>query len=221
MALNIPFAGPTARFAGRTTVINLTDQLNYNTGIRSSGCLLFFGSESLACGMEIIVRPARPADAEMIAILSRQTFYDTFAEFNTKEDMDKFMKESFSMEMLIKEVPAPEHVFLVAQSGDQLEGYAKLSYSKNPPELGDAAAIEIGRLYAAQHTIGKGVGRALMQACLTVAAENKKQLIWLGVWEHNQRAISFYQKFGFEKFGEHDFVLGNDVQRDWLMKRKI
>jgi len=60
-----------------------------------------------------------------------------------------------------------------------------------------------------------------MEHCIKLAAEKNKELIWLGVWERNQRAISFYQKFGFEKFGEHDFVLGNDVQTDWLMKKML
>ena len=171
--------------------------------------------------MSIIIRYATAADAENIARLSRQTFYDTFAAFNTKEDMDKFMNESFSMQKLMTEAGAPENIFLAAFIDDELVGYAKLSESKNPMELEDAEAIEIGRIYAVQKTIGLGVGKALMQACIGIAKEKNKQLIWLGVWERNQRAISFYSKFGFEKFGEHDFVLGNDVQTDWLMKKII
>lgn len=171
--------------------------------------------------MSIQIRYAAAADAEKIAALSRQTFYDTFAAFNTREDMEKFMSESFSMEALMNEVSAAGNIFLVALMEGALVGYAKMLLSANPPELGNANAIEIGRIYAAQETIGKGVGKALMQQCLQVAAEKGKTLVWLGVWEHNQRAIDFYTKFGFEKFGEHDFVLGNDVQTDWLMKKKV
>jgi diamine N-acetyltransferase len=171
--------------------------------------------------MQITIHNATPSDAENIAVLSRQTFYDTFAAVNTKEDMDKFMNESFSMKALINEVNAAENIFITAFMEEELVGYAKLTESKNPPELEDVNAIEIGRIYAAQKTIGFGVGKALMEKCIQLATENNKQLIWLGVWEHNQRAISFYHKFGFEKFGEHEFVLGNDVQTDWLMKRTI
>ncbi len=171
--------------------------------------------------MGITIKYATTADAENIALLSRKTFYDTFAEFNTKEDMDKFMNESFSMEALVKEISMPEHVFLAAFMNDELVGYAKLTASANPPELGDTEAIEIGRIYADQKTIGRGVGKALMEKCLSLAREKNKQCVWLGVWEHNQRAISFYTKFGFEKFGEHDFILGNDVQTDWLMKKAV
>ncbi len=185
------------------------------------GCLFYFTADSVACSMSIQIKYAAAADAEKIAVLSRQTFYDTFAASNTKDDMDKFMNESFSMEALVNEVTAPGNIFLVALMEGELVGYAKLVLSVNPPELGDAAAIEIGRIYAAQKTIGKGVGKALMQQCLQVAEEKAKELVWLGVWEHNQRAIDFYTKFGFEKFGEHNFLLGNDVQTDWLMKREL
>jgi ribosomal protein S18 acetylase RimI-like enzyme len=60
-----------------------------------------------------------------------------------------------------------------------------------------------------------------MQRCIEIAKEMHREIIWLGVWEHNQQAINFYTKWGFEKFGEHDFVLGNDVQTDWLMKKDL
>ena len=171
--------------------------------------------------MAIIIRRATTADAENIAVVSRQTFYDTFAEFNSKEDMDKFMNESFSMTALINEVSLAKNIFLIAFIDEEVVGYAKLSESRNPPGLGNANAIEIARIYAVKKTIGQGVGKALMEQCIRVAAEKNKQLIWLGVWEHNLRAISFYNKFGFEKFGEHNFVLGNDVQTDWLMKKIV
>ena len=67
----------------------------------------------------------------------------------------------------------------------------------------------------------KGVGPALMQACMDIAKELKKSVIWLGVWEKNSRAIAFYQKWGFEKFGEHIFPIGDDPQTDWLMKKAM
>jgi len=106
--------------------------------------------------MSIIIRYATAADAENIAVLSRQTFYDTFASFNSGEDMDKFMNESFSLQLLMAEVSDPINVFFTAFMDDELAGYAKLTESKNPPELEDANAIEIGRIYAAQKTIGQG-----------------------------------------------------------------
>ena len=46
----------------------------------------------------LTIREATRKDAELIADLSRQTFYETFAPDNRKEDMDQFMNEVFSKE---------------------------------------------------------------------------------------------------------------------------
>ena len=164
---------------------------------------------------EIIIKQATRKDAALIADVSRKAFYDTFAAYNTAEDMDKFMTEQFSRQKLMDEVEAEGNIFLLAYSNEEVAGYARLCES---PDLIDKKAIEIARIYAVQDSIGKGVGSALMQHCIGIAKERGKQVIWLGVWEKNQRAIDFYIKWGFEKFGEHPFMLGNDAQTDWLMK---
>ena len=140
---------------------------------------------------------------------------------NTPENMDKFMNEQFTRENLIKEVGAEHNIFLVAELEGETVGYARLREVPNPAELDDLAAIELARIYSVQSRIGKGVGSALLERCIEVAAGQKKQVIWLGVWEKNQHAISFYERWGFEKFSEHEFILGDDVQTDWLMKKVI
>jgi ribosomal protein S18 acetylase RimI-like enzyme len=135
--------------------------------------------------------------------------------------MDKFMNEQFTRDNLIKEVGAEHNIFLVAEVEGETVGYARLREVPNPAELDDLAAIELARIYSVQSRIGKGVGSALLERCIEVAAGQKKQVIWLGVWEKNQHAISFYERWGFEKFSEHEFILGDDVQTDWLMKKVI
>lgn len=170
---------------------------------------------------EVFIRYASAEDAQVIAALSRETFYNTFSSQNTAEDMEKFMSEQFSTERLVAQVGAPGNIFLLAYVDDQLAGYVRMLEGFPPADLQDLPTIEIARIYAVQDAIGKGVGKALMQRCIDIATERKKRSIWLGVWEKNERAIAFYAKWGFEKFGEHDFVLGNDVQRDWMMRKMI
>ena len=43
--------------------------------------------------------------------------------------------------------------------------------------------------------------------------------MWLGVWQRNPRAVRFYEKCGFRRVAEATFVLGTDVQTDWVMAR--
>jgi ribosomal protein S18 acetylase RimI-like enzyme len=167
----------------------------------------------------ITIRFATTADAELIADMSRQTFYETFAASNTKENMDMFMNQTFTKEALMKEVGTPGSIFFLAYDGDEPVGYVRMCQSADSPEL--VNAIEIARIYATTNAIGKGVGKVLMQQCIAIALEKKKDAIWLGVWQHNQRAIEFYTKWGFEKFGTHVFMLGTDAQTDWLMKKSL
>lgn len=170
--------------------------------------------------MKLFIRHASPSDAALIADISRQSFYDTFAPDNTKEDMDKFLAEQFTRGALMMEVGMKEHVFLLAYVDDSIAGYAKLSNRKRPLEIKEEA-IEIARIYVLKDFIGKGVGKLLMDAAIGEAVKMEKEVVWLCVWEKNKRAIDFYTYRGFEKFGECDFILGDDVQRDWMMKKAL
>ena len=171
--------------------------------------------------MDLTVRYATNNDATLIADISRQTFYETFAAENRKEDMDKFLREQFTKGKLIMEVGNMENIFLLVYSGDDVAGYAKLREAKQPEKLKNVKTMEIARIYAMPNMIGKGVGNLLMKTSISIAKEKGKEVIWLGVWEKNIRAIDFYKKWGFEKFDVSDFLLGDDLQCDWLMKKKI
>ena len=166
--------------------------------------------------MTVTIREALPQDAMLIADLSRKTFYDTFAAQNTKENMDKFMQEQFTHAALVAEVGAPGNLFLLLCVDKAPAGYACLREHANATDR-----MELARIYVVREFIGNGVGRSLMQACLDAAIAKNKKAMWLGVWEKNERAIRFYKAWGFEKRGEHCFLLGNDVQRDWTMEKTL
>jgi len=168
----------------------------------------------------IQIKIATTNDAELIADISRETFYESFAEFNTQADMDKFLAEQFSKKTLMEQVGETGNTFLLAYVDSYPAGYLFLK-DTTEAALHTANAIEISRIYSRTLFIGKGIGKALMEAAIVQGRSMSKDCIWLGVWEHNHRAIDFYTKFGFSKFSEHDFVLGNDVQRDWLMNLQL
>ena len=169
----------------------------------------------------ITIREATKADAALIADMSRQTFYDSFAAVNTGENLNKFFNEQFTRESLMQEVGAEKNIFLLAYDNYIPVGYVRMRENNNPPALGTDRAIEIARIYAINSHIGKGIGTMLMQRCIDIALERNYYTLWLGVWEYNQRAIDFYTRWGFKKFSDHDFILGDDVQKDWLMKKQL
>jgi RimJ/RimL family protein N-acetyltransferase len=85
----------------------------------------------------------------------------------------------------------------------------------------DVNAVEIERIYVLQAYHGKKVGQLLYEKAMEVSVEVNAGYVWLGVWEENQRAISFYKKNGFIEFDKHIFKLGDDEQTDVMMKKKL
>lgn len=170
---------------------------------------------------QIEIRLATTADAELIANMSQESFLATFGPQNKEHDIEKFMANQFSKEILIAEVGALDNIFLLAYLGEEPAGYVKLKENSSEAGLAAEQPFEIARFYAAPTMIGKGIGKAMMQYCIELAKKKGNDFIWLGVWEKNQRAIDFYTSFSFEKFGEHGFLLGDDLQNDWVMRREV
>ncbi len=169
----------------------------------------------------ITIRRATAADAELLTQLGRQTFADSFASFNTPQNMTAYLAASFSLEKQAAELAEPGSAFLIAQVGETPVGYARLLAGSPEECVQGPGPIELVRIYAVKAWIGQGVGAALMQACLDEAARQGYRTIWLGVWENNPRAIAFYEKWGFTKVGTHNFQLGDETQTDWIMERQI
>lgn len=59
---------------------------------------------------------------------------------------------------------------------------------------------ELGMLIDQQWR-GRGIGSALMEACIAWASEHGAHKVILEVWPHNRTALGLYRKFGFEEEG--------------------
>lgn len=153
--------------------------------------------------------------------ISRQTFYEAFSAVNTEDDMAMYLEHSLSIEKLSAELSNENTEFYFAQLNEQIIGYLKFNVGEAQTDLQDEQALEIERIYLLIKYAGMGVGQLLMEKAYQVAQIKNVKYIWLGVWEHNTRAIQFYKRNGFSEFGSHMFKLGNDDQRDILMKRQL
>lgn len=169
----------------------------------------------------IEIRSVLPGDMAQLQQISRQTFEETFAAFNSPEDMAKYLTESFSVAKLTAEHSNPDSAFYFATLDEQVIGYLKLNFGQAQTELQDAHAVEIERIYVTREFHGQNVGKLLFDKALQIARDRNVTYIWLGVWEENKRALSFYTKNGFKAFGTHIFKLGDDEQTDILMKLPI
>jgi ribosomal protein S18 acetylase RimI-like enzyme len=175
--------------------------------------------------LDVAIRTATHADAEMLTELGARTFYEAFAPTNTPESMEAYMSGAFTEEQLSSELADPLATFLIAEIGRTPVGYVKLLTGDAPDCVKDhvdkAPPIEIVRFYVDRKFHGGGAAHVLMQACFDHAKQSGLRTIFLGVWEHNPRAIAFYRKWGFEIVGSHVFHMGAEAQNDYWMARRL
>jgi len=168
--------------------------------------------------MNVKIRKIKILDLAQLQKIGISTFTETFTEHNTKEDLEKYLKESFAADKLIGELENPDAVFYFAEVDDTVIGYLKINFGDAQTELKDNKSVEIERIYVLQAYHGKKIGQLLFNKAIEIAKEHQAHYVWLGVWEENHRALQFYKKNGFVQFDTHIFKLGNDEQTDIMMK---
>jgi GNAT superfamily N-acetyltransferase len=169
----------------------------------------------------INIRYATIRDNKLLAEIGAETFYDSFAVDNTPENMAAYLSTSFSPERQGFELADPKSRFLIAEIAGEVVGYTHLKFAVAPKVIAGQKPMEIARFYSRKPWIGKGVGAQLMARCLQEARAVGCDVAWLGVWERNLRAITFYTKWGFVEVGRQTFQLGDDLQQDLLMARSV
>jgi diamine N-acetyltransferase len=169
----------------------------------------------------VIIRRATADDAELLSELARKIFFDTFGPDNTPEDMAIHARKSYSRDIQLRELTDDSLTYLIAESDGQPAGFAMIGAPRSPSCSEFTRPVELFRFYVDKDWHGKGIAQPMMTACEEEAVRRGGGTICLSVWERNPRAIRFYEKIGFRKAGTQPYVLGNDVQTDWVMVRDI
>ncbi|UTW56105.1 GNAT family N-acetyltransferase [Kordiimonas sp. SCSIO 12610] len=168
----------------------------------------------------IRIIPVMHADVAVLRALSVKTFRDTYAAANMPENIEAYIENSFSLSALRAELADPNSQFFFAVISGEVAGYLKVNTGAAQTEQDLPDAMELERIYAARDHQGKGVGKAMIRHAISLAQSANMPWLWLGVWEDNPRAIEFYKRQNLEVFGVHNFMMGDDPQRDLMMRIK-
>jgi len=159
--------------------------------------------------MSIEYRAAVLEDAARIAEFVHRTFVDAFAAQNRAEDIEDYVTKTYGELQQRAEIEDPTGCVLLALHDEHLIAYAFLRRD------------EIARFYVANEWHGRGIAQALMRRVEELAKSRGIDKLWLGVWERNARAIVFYEKCAFAITGTQPFLLGGDLQTDYVMSKTI
>lgn len=196
--------------------------------------------------MNVLTRPATPADGEALARLAAVTFPLACPPSTTAEAIADFIATHLTEFRFAEYLTDPDRVLFVAEpdaspagvalgASDEvaatggLIGWSMLvSTEGGVPADADAAAsvtarpaIELSKMYVHPAVHGAGVAGALMEATLDAAARAGASVVWLGVNQENRRAIRFYEKHGFEVVGTKRFRVGDRLEHDYVLERPL
>ncbi len=169
----------------------------------------------------VTIRKATKEDLPAVLQVAIASYEDAFAAFNTRENMDTFYAESYTLNKFTTEYEEPHAALLVACRDEAIVGFARLRVNAEADGHLDGKAIELQRLYIHPDHQGIRAGALLIQRAIEYATTQQFDWMWLGVWERNFKAQKFYEKHSFIRFSEHIFQMGDDPQTDWLLKRRL
>lgn len=170
--------------------------------------------------MDLEIRRAEIADANLISVLGAVTFYEAYFEQDEPPGLANYCVESFAPDKIQAEIGNPNVAFFILYLGGKAVGYAKLRTNENVECVAENS-IELQRIYILERVWGKDVGERLLNYCLETARQQGFSTLWLGVWEENKRAQKFYAKFNFRQVGTLTFPYGDTVGINLVLEREL
>ncbi len=167
------------------------------------------------------IRPATLEDAPILADLGERTFRETFEPLYEPADFEAFLVEAYGPAIQRAELADPSRPALLLEVDGIPAGFAQLRLDQRESGVPGIRPAELQRIYLLQMAQGGGRGAALLAACEDLARNRGADVLWLGVWEHNAKALAFYARCGFREVGEHSFAIGNRVDRDLLLAKAL
>ena len=168
------------------------------------------------------IRECTHDDVSALQEIARTTYKDTFAQYMESEaNMDAYLKAAFSLEKLQGELDNAASSFFFLYHQGVPAGYLKLNEHGAQTDIHDPLSLELERIYVASAFQSRGFGQMLLDFAVQTAYKRNKAYIWLGVWVKNEKALAFYKKNGFYKIGVHLFVMGDETQTDYILRKDL
>jgi ribosomal protein S18 acetylase RimI-like enzyme len=171
---------------------------------------------------KLVIRKAKLEDAEIIALLARITFTETFGHyFRDNQDLLDYYDKTFSVSKIRNSLAKENNVFWIALIDELPVGYAKLKKYSSSDFIDSDKVSQLQKIYILKDFISKKIGHKMQSEMFEEVIKIGNKYIWLSVLESNERAISFYTINGFTEIGKHSFDIGQEHFRFIAMMKKF
>ncbi len=161
---------------------------------------------------------ATTADAPALAAFASGAFREAYDGLMPAGDIEMYCQKAFDPEKILDDLRQPHSVFHMLKQGNEIAGYTKLRSDRSRPDLLGFAAMEMERIYIGSRYYRKGLGTVLFNHALDYSRRQGFNLLWLAVWQKNQKALSFYKNSGMEIFGVQSFTVGSVLNEDFVLR---
>jgi len=166
----------------------------------------------------IHIAQANEEQADLVAEMARKTFIETYGETSNQENLQLYVDTHFTVELISLELANPDFRFYIAWMNGKPVGFTKIRKDRQPKGITGLKSMEIQRIYVLQEFQGFSVGKELMKMVKDLARAEGDQVLWLQVWQKNDKAINFYRKSGFVVYETSTFEFGKEIHQDFLLR---
>lgn len=173
--------------------------------------------------MTLQIRPASTEDAEMVALLGRLTFTETFGYLfdGYVGDLRTYLDGTFGVSKIRRSLGEPDNRYWLGMVDGLPVSYAKLKYPSPSPLLDGVHPAQLQKIYVLREFVGQGIGRPMLDSVLADARSRGIRRVWLDVLKENARAIRFYEREQFTALGEDRYMIGAQAFAFHLLVREL
>lgn len=155
------------------------------------------------------LRTIQKSDNEALAKLIRAVFEEHNAPQKGTVYSDPTTDHLFELFQI------PKSVFWIAEVENEIAGCCGIYPTEGLP----ANCAELVKFYLSAKARGKGIGKALMEKSIHSAVELGYSEIYLESMPHFSKAVSIYEKQGFEKLPHPLGNSGHTTCNIWMIKK--
>jgi ribosomal protein S18 acetylase RimI-like enzyme len=157
--------------------------------------------------ISISIRKAEAKDAVVLADIGARSFVESHEKSATKETIDSYVKEKYTVEAILEDLNKPESIYHILYFSGEAAGYSKIIFNQKSLHVTSNNFTCLDRLYFLKKFYDKGLGLELLQFNIDLSKKHDELGMWLFAWTGNERAINFYKKYGFNIVGDHRFKI--------------
>lgn len=144
--------------------------------------------------------------------IAETTWWPTYREILTDEQIRYMLDKIYAPQVLEKQMQDGTQLFIIGEDEHEPKGFASFG-----PRHEDPDTYKLHKLYVLSDTQRRGYGRMLIDEVKKRMLSLDKHRLELNVNRFN-KALQFYQKYGFEIIREEDIPIGPYWMNDYVMR---